>query len=59
MKKKGYIMTQLIKNCGDYDIAFPLDIDEFIVYYNREENRIYPKKTLKKCCLEAQGLVLN
>ena len=40
-------MTQLIKNCGDYDIAFPLDIDEFIVYYDKEENRIYPKKTLK------------
>ena len=46
-KRKGHIMTQLIKNCGDYDIAFPLDIDEFIVYYDKEENRIYPKKTLK------------
>ena len=46
-KRKGFIMTHLIKNSGYYDIAFPLDIDEFIVYYNKEENIISPRKTIK------------
>ena len=41
-KQKGEIMTRLIKETDSYDIAFPIDIDEFIVYYNEDENKINP-----------------
>lgn len=41
-KRKGEIMTNLIKSVGSYDIAFPLDIDEFIVYYDETKNVIDP-----------------
>src|SRR5210317_1898708 len=37
--EKGNIMKQLIDN-NPCTIAFPLDIDEFIVYYDKESNRI-------------------
>lgn len=45
--KKGEIMTHLIKQEQNYSIAFPLDIDEFIVYYNKEENKINPQRSVK------------
>ena len=37
--EKGNIMKQLIDN-NPCTIAFPLDIDEFIVYYDKESNTI-------------------
>ena len=37
--EKGNIMKQLITNNKSI-IAFPLDIDEFIVYYDKHSNRI-------------------
>jgi hypothetical protein len=45
--QKGEIMTRLINSIDNYDIAFPIDIDEFIVYYNEEEHRINPKRASK------------
>ena len=48
-RKKGAFMRYYMKihpegkNC---DIAYPLDIDEFITFYNREQNIIEPIKTL-------------
>ncbi len=37
--KKGIFMTDLInKHCNDDDIAFPIDSDEFIVYYEDTAN---------------------
>ena len=38
-KEKGNIMKQLINN-NKCTIAFPLDIDEFIVYYDKENRTI-------------------
>ena len=38
-KKKGDIMKELITNNKSI-IAFPLDIDEFIVYYDKKRNKI-------------------
>jgi hypothetical protein len=46
-KQKGEIMTRLIKETDSYDIAFPIDIDEFIVYYNEDENKINPERSVK------------
>lgn len=44
-KRKGEYMKQLIdENCSANDIAFPIDIDEFIVYY--DNNKISINKTL-------------
>ena len=40
-KKKGVYMTELInKYCTSDDIAFPVDIDEFIVYYDKNKKNI-------------------
>lgn len=39
-KKKGEYMTMLLKNFGKGDVVFPIDIDEFIVYYNNKTNTI-------------------
>jgi hypothetical protein len=44
--KKGEIMTNLMNTIGSYDIAFPLDIDEFIIYYDKENQILSPDKTL-------------
>ena len=44
--KKGDIMTNLMNTIGSYDIAFPLDIDEFIIYYDKENQILSPDKTL-------------
>jgi hypothetical protein len=39
--KKGVYMTWYYKNCCDpEDFAYPLDIDEFIVYYDKKKNKI-------------------
>jgi hypothetical protein len=46
-KQKGEIMTRLINSIDNYDIAFPIDIDEFIVYYNEDNNKINPKRSVK------------
>ncbi len=47
-KLKGEYMNKLINhpNCGDYDIAYPIDIDEFIVYYDKETETILPFRTV-------------
>jgi len=39
-KKKGDYMTYFIKTCCKNEYAFPVDIDEFIVYYNKNNNTI-------------------
>jgi len=40
-KRKGEYMKELIdKNCSHNDIAFPIDIDEFIVYFENNEIKI-------------------
>ena len=44
--KKGEIMTELINNIGSYDIAFPLDIDEFVIYYDKDNKQLCPNKTV-------------
>jgi len=44
---KGEYMNELIQDQGrgEYDIAYPLDIDEFIVYYDLEQNKLFPFRT--------------
>jgi hypothetical protein len=42
---KGNIMTHLIKTFCNNCIAYPLDIDEFIVYYNKNDNSISTDKS--------------
>ncbi len=46
--KKGDYMNKLIHNPNHdkYDIAYPIDIDEFIVYYDKEQNKLLPFKTV-------------
>lgn len=39
-KKKGDYMTYLIKLCCKNEYAFPIDIDEFIVLYDKNSNKI-------------------
>jgi len=40
-KKKGEYMTKLFKGfCQPNEIGIPIDIDEFIVYYNKNTNKI-------------------
>lgn len=46
-KKKGEIMTKLINSSDFFDIAFPIDIDEFIVYYDETKNIIDPCYSVK------------
>jgi len=46
-RQKGEIMTRLINSTDNYDIAFPIDIDEFIVYYNDDDNKINPIRSSK------------
>lgn len=43
--KKGEIMTKMIKRDNNYDIAIPLDIDEFIVHYDKTNNTLNPSHT--------------
>jgi hypothetical protein len=39
-KKKGDYMTILLRNFGDGHMVFPIDIDEFIVHYDKQNNTI-------------------
>lgn len=39
-KKKGNYMTALLRTVGKNEIVFPIDIDEFIVFYDKENNKI-------------------
>ena len=51
-KKKGELMTTMIKKDKSYDIAIPLDIDEFIVHYDKTNNCLNPahtKEYIDKC----------
>jgi hypothetical protein len=44
-KLKGTYMTDIISMyCQDAKIIYPLDFDEFIVYYNKEDNTISSNK---------------
>lgn len=38
--KKGEYMTSLLRQFGNGEMVFPIDIDEFIVYYTKEQNTI-------------------
>ena len=44
--KKGEYMTMLLRSFGNNEIVFPIDIDEFIVYYDKKSNRIMCDKNL-------------
>jgi len=39
-KKKGLYMTFFMRNICNNELAFPIDIDEFIVCYNKNTNKI-------------------
>lgn len=43
--KKGQLMTEMIKQDNSYDIAIPLDIDEFIVHFDKTNNILNPSHT--------------
>lgn len=43
-KNKGKYMTILLRNFCNNDIGFPIDIDEFIVYYDSQTNKICCEK---------------
>jgi len=43
--KKGDLMTKMIKSNKSYDIAIPLDIDEFISHYDKTNNTLNPSHT--------------
>ena len=41
-KKKGEYMTNFMRSfCGKFELAFPINIDEFIVCYDKNTNNIY------------------
>lgn len=47
-RRKGDLMTKLIndqKEVDPYEVAIPMDIDEFIVYYDRTRNTLNPTHT--------------
>lgn len=44
-KKKGDLIESLIKSEKNYDIAIPLDIDEFITHYDKTNNILNPSHT--------------
>lgn len=45
-KKKGEYMTMLLRNFGNKEFVFPIDIDEFIVYFDKTTNKISCDKNL-------------
>ena len=54
-KIKGILLTRLINNerqKEDYNLAIPLDIDEFISYYDKEKNELIPSNTKSYICSE-------
>ena len=47
-KLKGVFMTKLIQDTNKeeaYDVAIPMDIDEFIVHYDKKHNTLNPMHT--------------
>lgn len=46
-KKGEYIQSMINKLKDKYDIAYPLDIDEFIIYYDKKKNIIDPTMIVK------------
>ena len=38
--KKGNYMTHFTRKYGNNDVVFPIDIDEFIVYYDKKTNTV-------------------
>lgn len=49
-KLKGTLITNLINNQkkrNRFDVAFPIDIDEFIVHYDKTHNTLNPNHTKK------------
>ncbi len=51
-KKKGDYMSSLIKRFGENEFVFPVDIDEFIVHYDKSSNAISCDNALIKQTLE-------
>lgn len=51
-KKKGDYMSSLIKRFGENEFVFPVDIDEFIVHYDKSTNIISCDNALIKQTLE-------
>jgi hypothetical protein len=51
-KKKGLYITYFIRNICKNELAFPIDIDEFIVCYNKTTNKISSDKKMffKELC---------
>jgi hypothetical protein len=45
-KKKGEYMTILLRNYCKNNVVFPIDIDEFIVYYDKPSNSINCNKSI-------------
>lgn len=45
-KKKGDYMTYLLRTVAKHEIVFPIDIDEFIVYYDKSNKSINCDTTL-------------
>lgn len=56
-KQKGVLMTQTINKYTTYDIAIPLDIDEFICYYDKNNKFLNPNHTKKyiDTCLDIKN----
>lgn len=49
-KRKGDLMTKLIndqRKVDPYEVAIPMDIDEFIVHYDKTENTLNPAHTCR------------
>jgi hypothetical protein len=44
--KKGSYMTQMMRQICNNEIIFPIDIDEFIVYYDKTSNKINCDKNI-------------
>jgi hypothetical protein len=44
--QKGNYMTQMMQQICNKEIVFPIDIDEFIVYYDKKDNKISCDKNI-------------
>jgi len=58
-KKGTYMQTLINNNCKIGDIAYPLDIDEFIVYHNRGSKEILCDKLQKMVVTKMQLTTIN
>lgn len=46
-RDKGNYMKEIANSYGNnYDFVYPVDIDEFVVFYNKQENRIIVDKNI-------------